>query len=392
MRSVIQAHLATFNLDIRRSHNARFMDQKVTPDVLSFIAECIINYVDGTGSHRFTVRNIWESQYFILNSQAIFSKPSPQNLTVQQEYDKFIGQPLKALEYAQVLSTAQAGNANVYSIQRRDILDYIAADERSAFYFLCEYLTKILEDSGFYIHIQNFEQLYRQNRLTPSHFSDLKRRFQRFIIGNTPIRGVVEVNRIFPKVFNVIAADKIIPGTIVGRLTSNCFYYSDLMYNRVNWRDVGKSKHLSRQEAAHFNQIVISSQHRIGKAKNFIRRKYLQSELQDQWGRGPADHVHHIFSATSFPVIADYIENLIKLTGTQHISKAHPQGSTHIVDAGYQKDCLIAKSFSIESSLRLGEGYYKKEYFIQVLNIGNRVNLKYSLGFDDLRQYIQTIP
>lgn len=393
MRVDTKKYLSGFNLDIRQSHNARFMDQKVTPDVLSFIAECIVNYADGTGRWDFTINDIWKSQYFIVNAQAIFSKPSPQTLSAQHEYDKFIAQPIKTLEYAKVLSAANSAKATVFSIARRDILDYIASDVRSAFYFLCEYMTKVLEDSGFYTHIQNIEELYRQNHLTPAHFLDIKKRFQRLIIGNTPIRGVVEVNRIFPKIFNVIAADKIIPGTVAGRLTDSCFYYSDLMYNRVNWRDADKNKRLTRQEANRLeNRIVASSQHRIEKAKNFIKRFHEQSELQDEWGRGPADHVHHIFPVNLFPAIADYAENLIKLTGTQHCSRAHPRGNTHIVDGQYQKDCLIAKSINIERSLRMGQEYYKKEFLIQVINIGYRVNLSFSLSFDEIRRQIQAMP
>jgi len=392
MRLLIKKYLSGFNLDIRQSHNARFMDQKVTPDVLSFIAECIVNYADGTGQYDFTINDIWRSQYFIVNAQAVFSKPSPLSLLAQHEYDKFIAQPIKALEYAKVLSAANSGKSTIYLIQRRDILDYIASDVRSAFYFLCEYVTKVLEDSSFYIYIQNIEKLYKQNHLTPAHFLDIKRRFQRLIIGNTPIRGAVEVNRIFPKIFNVIAADKIIPGTIAGRLTDSCFYYSDLMYNRVNWRDRNKNKRFTRQEAARLNQgVITSSQHRVEKAKNFIKCMYEQSELQDQWGNGPADHVHHIFPINLFPAIADYIENLIKLTGTQHCSKAHPRGNTHVVDAQYQKDCLIAKSISIERSLRMGQEYYKKEFFIQVINVGYRTNLNFSLNFDDIRRQVQSV-
>ena len=39
-------YLDDLNLDIRETHNARFMDQKVTPDVLCMIADCIINFID----------------------------------------------------------------------------------------------------------------------------------------------------------------------------------------------------------------------------------------------------------------------------------------------------------------------------------------------------------
>ena len=40
----ITNHLQNFDFDVRKSKDARFMDQKVTPDVLSIIADCVLNY------------------------------------------------------------------------------------------------------------------------------------------------------------------------------------------------------------------------------------------------------------------------------------------------------------------------------------------------------------
>lgn len=34
------------NYDIRVHHNARWIDQKCTPDVLCIVADCIVNYID----------------------------------------------------------------------------------------------------------------------------------------------------------------------------------------------------------------------------------------------------------------------------------------------------------------------------------------------------------
>ena len=35
-----------YNYDIRKSHNARWIDQKCTPDVLCIIADCILEFVN----------------------------------------------------------------------------------------------------------------------------------------------------------------------------------------------------------------------------------------------------------------------------------------------------------------------------------------------------------
>ena len=117
MNQIIRQHFSGLNLDIRKSGNARFMDQKVTPDVLSFIAECVISYVAGTGKQQFTKNDIWKFRYFVVNAQAVFNKPSPRNLSAGSEYDKFISQPLKALAYAGILSEAKVKGENVYAGQ-----------------------------------------------------------------------------------------------------------------------------------------------------------------------------------------------------------------------------------------------------------------------------------
>ncbi len=45
MKEDIIAYLKRFDLDIRKTGDARFMDQKCTPDVVCFIADCIINTI-----------------------------------------------------------------------------------------------------------------------------------------------------------------------------------------------------------------------------------------------------------------------------------------------------------------------------------------------------------
>ena len=38
--------LNKYNYDIRQSKNARWIDQKCTPDVISIIADCILEYTE----------------------------------------------------------------------------------------------------------------------------------------------------------------------------------------------------------------------------------------------------------------------------------------------------------------------------------------------------------
>ena len=311
-----------FDFDVRKSKDARFMDQKVTPDVLCIMADCVLNYV-ADRDIEFTKDDIWNDNYFNTNVKAIFNKPDANNETTRQEYDKFTSQPLRTLAYSGVLTMRKDGNKNLYRISNKTILEFIAMKERNAYIFLYHYLVKVLSDSGQIRYFDDFKSQCQNGTVTKNNFSDLKERFQRFIMGNTAINGTVEVNRIFPKILNVYACENNIQGTVKGRLSDNQFYYTDLMYNRPNWRDVGKNKNISRNEAVEEHETLMMEQneaysdYQVQKAMNMIRKMYKESEVKDQWSNGEATQIHHIFPKSEFPQLAHYLENLIKLTPTQ---------------------------------------------------------------------------
>ena len=112
----VEKLLKSKNYDIRISNDARFMDQKCTPDVVCIIADCVMNLRESEPQKEFTVQDIWDSQYFIKNVKAIFNKPSATNPTTRSEYDKFIQQPLRLLAYAGVLDIEKKGTTNYYKI------------------------------------------------------------------------------------------------------------------------------------------------------------------------------------------------------------------------------------------------------------------------------------
>lgn len=384
MRDVISSYLNQFDLDIRKSGDARFMDQKCTPDVVCFIADCVINTIQL--NQTFVVSDIWESQYFIKNTRAIFNKPWATDKKAQHEYDKFIQQPLKMLAYAQILEVKKNGNQNVYKIRNEEILDYIAQRERNTYNFLYCYFEKVLTDSGLWRYFID----YKNNPQTKESFNELKARYTRFIIGHTAINGEVEVYRIFPKILNVFAVENQLQGSEKGHISKYIFTFSDLMYNRKNWRDLNKEKSITRQEAElqgfDIEQQEAYNSYYVQKAIALIRKIHSESEVHDQWGNGEATQVHHIFPKSDFPQIAHYIENLILLTATQHNTKAHPSNKTQQVNKDYQLTCLLAKSDSIENSLlRFGEKYYRKESFVYVINVGLSSNVDMTLSFADLK-------
>lgn len=385
----IRTHLDRFDFDIRQHQDVRWIDQKCTPDVVSIIADCVLNFAETTGAASFTVKDIWESGYFTQNVMELFSKPHPDNPKASSEYDKFIQQPLRMLAYARVLDVRKIATTNHYSIVNQGILEFVAIKDRNAFKFLFEYIQKVLADSGLLKHFDAFRGAYRDNRGPKAAFYQLKTLYEDFILANTPINQRVEIRRIFSKVLNPYAVANQIPGTRQGRLAPFTTSFSDLLYNQVNWRDLGKDKHLTRQEyeeivGADGNAAVTS--YYIQKAKKLISRKYAHSEVHDELWDGQATMVHHIFPQSDYPWLAAFLENLIKLTPQQHYTKAHPNNYTDIVDKDYQLVCLLSKSSSIETSLALGEALYSKTDFVYVINQGVYHDLvEDNLTFDAIR-------
>lgn len=390
MRETINKFLNQFDLDVRKTGDARFADQKCTPDVVCFIADCILNVVQPGQS--FTVSDIWDSQYFIKNAVAVFGKPIPTNPTARHEYDKFIQQPLRLLGCAHVLNVEKVSGTNVYSIANEDMLDYISRRERNTYNFLYCYFLKVMTDSGMWKYFQEFIDKSTQVGASRTNYMFLRDKFIRFMIGNTNINTAVEVRRIFPKILNIFAVDNGICGSERGTISKFPFTFSDLMYNRKNWRDINKDKSITRQESAEDaieTQQEAFNHYYIQKAIALIRKIQHESEVHDQWSNGPATHVHHIFPRSQFPQIAHYVENLILLTATQHNTKAHPNNNTHIVDKDYQLILLLAKSETIEKSLKLvGDKYYRKESFVYVLNIGLNKEISVSLSFAEIRSFL----
>jgi len=391
----IQELLEGKNYDIRIHKDARFIDQKCTPDVLSIIADCVINLRENDPQKEFTVKDIWDSNYFIKNVKAIFNKPSATHPTTKSEYDKFIQQPLRLLAYAGVLDIEKRGVVNLYKISNIHVLEYIALKDRNAYNFLYCYIVKVLSDSGLMRFFTNYKHKHQNNSLSQDDFFELQQRFIRFIIGNTAINGEVEIRRIFPKLFNVYACQNNLPGSIKGRMSKNEFYYTDLMYNRKNWRDTSKAKTVSRQQQnQHEAQAEIETSYDtylVQKAITKIKKMYSESEVRDQWSNGEATQVHHIFPKSKFPQIAHYLENLIKLTPTQHYTKAHPNNKTDTINKDYQLVCLLAKSNSIEHSLKKGENIYRKESFIFVINTGLKIELNTNVDFRDIKTELVNI-
>jgi hypothetical protein len=362
------------------------MDQKVTPDVICFIADTVVNYLQKMNdkSLEFTVKDIWDYDYFNNNVKILFSKPDVNEKTAQHEYDKLIQQPMKMLSYGKILKCVKRGNKNYFKVIEYDILSHISLKELNAYNFLIIYLNKVLKDSGLILYFNKFK-----DNNTKEQFQELKETFISYIINNTKINKKLEPSRIFTKIINPFAASNKIHGTEKGQFSPNIISNSDLIYNRRNWRDKGKDKQETRQIYAeeNFKKKEECRNYYIEKAKLTIKRLHKCSEVMDDCFLAPSTQIHHIFMKSEFPEISDFKENLIMLTPSQHLGKAHPQNNTRIVDKKYQLICLIAKSKSIEQHLKetdLIKNIYCKDDFIRVVNTGLNERFTNDISFNDI--------
>lgn len=368
------------NYDIRIHNNARWIDQKCTPDVICIVADCIINYLDEYGDDvEFTSKDIWFSDYAIQNVHDIFSKVEVDSSSASNEYDKFFGQPIKLFAYAGLLNEGKAGRNNVYKLINREILEFIAVRERNALQFLTLYIKKVIADSDL---TSSFDEFFRvQNK---DGYNKLKDTFYNYTVTYTEIgsrgsSGKTECGRIFTKIINVLAFALRKRGTERGHISKYAITYDMLMYNRDNFRDIyaDKPKDIARKDFLASQHIVINEayfSYQSQKAKRRLRKynDIYRGGLSEMGGdTEKATHIHHIFSASEFPEISFYLENLIALTPNQHFNHAHPNGNTQIVDRDYQHDCLIVKTDSIKDNLENSvEKIYSFSDFLRVLYIG----------------------
>lgn len=227
------------NYDIRVYKNARWIDQKCTPDVLCIVADCILNYIDTNGDDIiFTSKDIWFSEYAIENVHAIFRKVNVDSDSASNEYDKFFGQPIKLFAYAGILKETKTRRCNKYEVISRDVLEFISLRERNSLRFLTHYINKVVTDSALNVVFAEFFETQ-----TAESYEHLKETFFNFTVANTDIgsrgsSGRLECSRIFTKVINILAFELNKRGTERGHISQHVITYDMLMYNRDNFRDI----------------------------------------------------------------------------------------------------------------------------------------------------------
>ncbi len=395
-QNLLEQFLNAHDYDIRKTRNGRWIDQKCTMDELCFVADCVVVYLQEGGKQPFQSPDIWHTDYAIENVQKLFSKPDPTDKSTMDEYNKFFRQPLKMLAAAGVLrEDGKKNNTIQFSVENEAVLDYLSLRERNCFDFLCSYIRKTLQDSGLW---DAFESFFDEQ--TKEQYQNVKEVFRKFCWDYTPINNNAEPNRIFTKVLNPLAVLYKKRGTVGGALSKKIITLEDIKYNRTNFRDKDKDKNVSRQHAQHADKVQEDIyDYNVEKAKRRLRKfndkfNNARSEILDSMAIGQqATHMHHIFPKHEFPVIADYVENLIALTAGQHLQKAHPAGNTQVIDRDYQYICLISKTESIRKNLvdGIGEPLYDFFLFMLVLDTGLRTNYFETLPENDFIQVVAGI-
>ena len=382
--------LSQYDYDVRVSGSGRWIDQKCTPDVLSFQADCIYNYVTQHPNQPFYTQDIWFNDYAIENTMAIFKKPSPTTDKARNEYDKFFGQPLKLLGYSKVLNETKDGTKNVYTVNNLELLEYIAISERNALKFLHRYIEKVLSDSDL---LSSFISFFMDQKSAVGNkdkmqtlYLKVKDDFFYFTKRYTPINGDLECGRIFTKVINPLAYFNNACGTEGCHISKDMITFDVLMYNRNNFTDIyaNKPKGVTRKEYALSNPVKINEQYydyQSNKAKKFLRLfndqvRHGQTEhLEKEHLNDLAIHIHHIFPKAMYPEICYYLENLIALTPTQHYNYAHLNGHTQEINIEYQRLLLLSKADRIKENIEASysdevEKNYEFPRFLHVLSVG----------------------
>ncbi|MCQ2442134.1 MAG: restriction endonuclease [Oscillospiraceae bacterium] len=376
--AVVHDFINEHTYDIRVSGNGRWIDQKCTMDVVCFVADCIVDYIQNGGQQPFQSPDIWHSDYAVQSVQDFFGKPDPMNYSAHDEFNKFFRQPMKMLAAAGVLKENGRKKATIqFSVANMEVLEFIALREKNAYNFLCMYVEKTLKDSGLW---GSFERFFDAQDKT--EYQNVKERFSEFSIQYTKIGTTVEANRIFTKVLNILACKYHKKGSERGHISKKFITFDKIMYNQVNWRDElsGKEKNVARRDYNPAATVDSSYyKYRIDRAIKNLRQfndkyNHSRSEVLDAMSIGnPATHMHHIFPKNTFAEIADYLENLIAITAGQHMQKAHPDGNTQIVDRDFQYLCLLCKTESIKQNI-LGSHnvpvIYSFECFTHVLATG----------------------
>lgn len=362
-----QKYLSRIPLDIRALGTARVYNQKVTPDIMAAVAD-VVNRIAGDGKE-FSVKSVRNSDEFKRQAESIFTKPNPDNLKFLSEYDKFIRHSLQALSYSQILRQASQRPAATYRVVDWPLLKDIASGKDAAVEFLAAHAERIFRQSGLGMKLDRFFKKPDDQSLTR-----LRDAYVSLVNEHTGVRRIKEPRRIFPKMLNVMAFTRNVPGVIRGR--PKPVTLEDISYNRENWRDTPKFHSPPRAQILPLNGKEGESSSISGvkrEVKEFHRR---QPEIGGALSESGGIEAHHIFPRGAHPEAATKRENIILLSSSQHREFAHPSDKESI-SKGYQLLCLLKKLDAVvESECKENCGFYRFSNFVEMLVQCGKLNAK----------------
>jgi hypothetical protein len=365
----IKSFLSHVNLKKTKVIPGVYFEQKITPDVLSFTASCILKFANENKGQNFGDKEIRGLDFFKETTKTYFSKPG-QTSSTENEYNKFTSYHLSLLAFAKILDETSK-RPRKYKIHALNLVEFISQSDRNALDFLEVYVEKLLQDNDLTIIFN----IYKQKPNFQS-YKLVKDKFWQWAKQNTLVKGdeATHTNRVFNKIFNIFAYSNHLSGEEKASIKPGPCPYGFLIYNRINFRDIRKPRGISRTEYAPIRKKQMGVRGWIGYLTNLskkaIRSKYSVSEVNDPAyapeARGKIQ-IHHIFMGSEYLKFSHYHENLIAITAGQHNSYAHDR-STRDVNKKFQVICLLAKLNSLKVSLSNHDSFYNLSKFIELLN------------------------
>lgn len=387
----LEEYFSTRNLEKTQSIPGTYFEQKITPDILSFAAQCILDFTGGDISKSFSDPELRGLDFYKMILKDYLSKPDDTKDT-NNEYNKLIRYQIDFLVFGGVLEEV-AQRPKRYKIKNLEILNYVALHERQALLYIQAYIEKFLIDNN----LGNLFDSYRKNP-TQRNYEKTKESFYLWAKDNTNVKTDDKRHtfRVFNKIFNFYTHKHSLPGQYLARVKDGPNPYLNLIYNRINFRDKNKAKNVSRNDFAKTydpsNDDSGYISYLIGKAKKEIRQRYPTTEIVgfENYPSEGGDivQIHHIFPAASFQEFASSKENLISITPGQHNTHAHA-GNTHYVDPNFQLICLQVRLDEIEKSIQNKDEFFNLDTFISMLNHCLDLNIEKSSNIDTIRKKLR---
>lgn len=367
----------------KRGPLPRFFDQKLKTDVLNINAKCIKHIFEK--KKWFTISDVWKDEFTKEEVYNKFKKPKTDDKKLKNEYDKFFGQIFNFLSFYYIIHPEKKGKINLYTVLDDEIINFLAESIENCSIFISTCNEQFIKENNL---SKPFEIFF--NTQDQESFINLKEDFISFIWKHTNISygKKTEAGRIFSPFLNSISYSRNKYGTKKGFLSPDIITFKELLYENDNFRfkDTDKKKGESRDDFIKRKLCEVDEQqvwHAL--EREAVKKvKNLNNNISEFSGEKNAHHIHHIFPRHEYRDLCYLKENLISLTPTEHLSKAHPNNNTRIICKDFQKELLKNKFDKIVENYE----FYSVKSFVKILNSGYKLDLPESLDHNDIKRVL----